>query len=296
VLQQDTYDYIITNQCLPGDILLFDRKCERCCTSPWAALSCSIAKSLLCRNMSGQTRNDLSSTTDSSYDHIGIIVPGYIHSKKDQYDPLNLLLLEATTSGIVARPLKERIEQSASRSILLLQLNCPGEERHQKSSSSSSTTTNDMEPMMKKDMINKNKKNQNMEKNQSVDSRQISVQRTRDYINQELVKFRDTWITMSHQRSYSYIHNTIVMGGALLYATGMNQYYKTGLISPSAYIVLCALQKAFIAPSYHDSENHAIKVEDYLRDCRVVEQNAIRLRPGYRYLTPIPIKDQTRSI
>ena len=130
---QDTFDYLISNKMKAGDLLLFDRKCERCSSSPWAMISCFVSKTLL-TNIGGRNNpNYVRTVAHGEFDHVGIIVPGYIKNKKDLYDETNLLLMEATPSGIVARPLKERIEFSASRSILLLQLNCPGEEQVRRS-------------------------------------------------------------------------------------------------------------------------------------------------------------------
>ena len=35
---QDVLDQIIEDRCQPGDVVLFDRRCETCAASPWAAL------------------------------------------------------------------------------------------------------------------------------------------------------------------------------------------------------------------------------------------------------------------
>lgn len=272
---QDTFDYLITNKCLPGDVILFDRRWERCATSPWAALSCWVAKSILCNI--GQYSNSKSDcyvkTIDTgSYDHIGIIVPGYVTNRTDALDPTNLLLLEATPSGIVARNLKERLQQSASRSVLLLQLNCPGEERNKMDTGDddSDSTTG------------------------TLSSRMMAVQRTRQHMEKELCTFRDTWIAAGDKINYQNLHSTIVLGGALLYATGLLDYgYIKGPVSPAAFVVLCGLQKAAAAPNISERDNHNIKVEDYLRVYRFSENHAIRLRPGWRFLAPVPLKESS---
>ena len=61
----------------------------------------------------------------------GIVVPGYVKKRSDQFCPSNLLVLEATPGeGFVARPLLTRIEMSQSRSMTLLPLAVAGERRN----------------------------------------------------------------------------------------------------------------------------------------------------------------------
>ena len=112
-------------------------------------------------------------------------------------------------------------------------------------------------------------------------------------MDKELRIFRDTWIEASTKRNYQNIHSTVVLGGALSYGLGITDYIA-GPVCPAAYLTLSGLQKAAAAPSFNDMDNRKIKVEDYLRDYRFQEQNAVRLRPGWRFLSPIPIKDSTR--
>ena len=49
----------------PGDVLLFDRKCEKCAAGPWAALACLAGRTLLCDESA--TR----SIDHGKFDHIG---------------------------------------------------------------------------------------------------------------------------------------------------------------------------------------------------------------------------------
>jgi hypothetical protein len=253
---QDTYDFLITEKCKPGDVVLFDRRCERCAAGPWSSLSCLASRSLL-TNISA-----IGSIETGRFDHVGLIVPGYIRSRADKYDPTNLLLLESTPSGIVARPLKERLERSASRSVLLLQLNCPGQRRN----------TAD----------------------QDDDQQLESVQRTRLYVERELAKFRDVWVALGEDKSYKRIHSTLGLGGALAYSLGL-QEFVSGPTSPSAYLVLMGLHKAAVAQNISEKENKQIKVEDFLRNQRFDEKNSVRLRPGWRFLAPIALKENSRS-
>jgi hypothetical protein len=273
----DTYDYIITEKIQPGDVLLFDRRCERCASSPWSALACIISKQFL----SGKTGNDnyIRSIDTGRYNHIGLVVPGYIRFRRDEYDPLNLLLLEATPTGIVARPLKERLELSTSHSVILLQLASPGEQRNR--------------------IVDRNDTSASTE---SQSSQQILVTRTREHVVKELTRYRDTWVSLGTQYKYQYLHSTLTIGGAIAYALGLYDIFQSsstfsikGPVSPSAYLVLSGLQQAAAAPSITDQENFKIKPEDFLRDYRLTEQNAVRLRPGWRFLAPITLKQSSTT-
>lgn len=171
--------------------------------------------------------------------------------------------MEATPSGIVARPLKTRLERTQSRSVLLLQLCSPGEKR-------------------------------NVE-NEDDDYEQMPlVQRTRQHVEKELKNFRDVWTELGEQKGYKRFHSTVALGGAFVYGLGL-QDYASGPISPSAYLVLLGLQKAAAAQNIDERENKSVKVEDFLRDYRFEEQNAVRLRPGWRFLAPIPVRETSRS-
>lgn len=254
---QDTYDFLITEKCQAGDVLLFDRRPEHCATSPWAALSCWVARYFLTN-----PEDPYRSVDEGRFDHIGLIVPGYIKNKSDMYDPTNLLLLEATPNGIVARPLKERLERSFSRSILLLQLACPGERR-------------------------------NSDDEEDANQSEI-VKRARKYAERELRQFRDRWIELGADKNYQWLHSTVGLGGALNYGLGL-QVYSSGPVSPAAYFVLMGLFRAAAAQNINERENRNVKVEDFLRDHRYVEKDTVRLRPGWRFLPPIAMKENSRS-
>jgi hypothetical protein len=271
----DAYDYLIENRCRAGDVVLFDRRCHRCAASPWAALSCYAAKRLLDRD------------GDAPYDHVGVLVPGDGApppggEKGEKKDPSsfgggppppehNLLLLEATPSGIVARPLKERLELSSSREVALLQLCSPGEDRsvgaqQQKDGGGGG------------DVVVKT-------------SRQLQVERTRQHVERELIRFRDQWLEAGRRQHYEWMHSTLTLGGAvLLYAAGLSRFLA-GPVSPAAYFVSEALQKAAAAPALPVKEQYQIQPAHFLNDYRWQEQNSVRLRPGWRFLAPIPIKE-----
>jgi hypothetical protein len=205
--------------------------------------------------------------------HCGLIVPGYATTKAQELDPANLLLLEATPSGIVARPLKDRLEQSTSHTILLLQVCSPGE----RSRDVVDVTDDDPPP---------------------------SVQRTLRHVQRELTVFRDQWLTAGEKRGYRHFHSTVTIGGAMLYWLGQqllpsskdnNYFYNyvvSGPVSPAAFLVLSGLQRANIATNTRsDVENRAVIVSGLLRDYRHTDDpHVVRLRPGYRFLPPITLK------
>lgn len=251
---QDTFDLLISEKCRPGDVLLFDRRCENCAAGPWEALHCLLSKGLLTDPSDGYR-----CVEEGRFDHIGLIVPGYVTKKEDEYDSTNLLLLEATPSGIVARPLKERLERSFSRTILLLPLACPGERR------------------------NKNERDEG-----------TMVESTRAYVKKELNEFRDKWVELGSKNRYGLVHSTIGIGGAIINRLGL-QGYSAGPVSPSAYIVLMGLIKAAAAQNVNEKDNLRIKVEDFLRDHRYVERDSIRLRPGWKFLKPIALKERSQG-
>jgi hypothetical protein len=199
----------------------------------------------------------------------GLIVPGYVRNDSDHDS--NLLLLEATPSGIVARPLKDRLECSQSRSILLLPLCSPAEVRpHLQTalSTDDDTDNKDTPPMV--------------------------VVKTRQHIEQQLKRFRDRWIDLGQDKKYASFHSTVAIGGAVAYGLGLHDL-TGGPVSPSAYLTLLGLQFANVAQNIREKDNLAVKPEDFLRDYRVEDTNAVRLRPGFRFLAAVPIRETARS-
>ena len=250
---QTTDDLVIENQIQPGDVILFDRKCETCASSPWAAFACVLGRTFLCNDDDGYGASKLPprSVDHGKFDHIGtwesgiylisllsfdcsqahilklllvgLVVPGYIQNRNDLYDPSNLLLLEATPQGIVARSLKSRLEHTQSRSVLLLQLSCPGEKRNNKTSGATLDDEDVERP-----------------------SQPAFVVRTREHVEKELKNFRDRWVELGKDKKYDQFHSTVAVGGALSYALGLHDYVS-GPVSPSAYLVVMGLQKAAAA-------------------------------------------------
>ena len=62
-----TVDDLLVEKCQPGDVVLFDRRCEKCAAGPLAALSCVLGRSILCHDDPTQTR----SVETGKFDHCG---------------------------------------------------------------------------------------------------------------------------------------------------------------------------------------------------------------------------------
>mmetsp|Transcript_12204 Transcript_12204/g.22884 ORF Transcript_12204/g.22884 Transcript_12204/m.22884 type:complete len:310 (-) Transcript_12204:36-965(-) len=255
-----TIDDLMIEKCKPGDVILFDRRCHKCAAGPVAALSCFLGKSFLCDGDGdgGKTRG-VKTVETGSFDHCGIVVPGKFEKKSEALDPSNLLLLEAAPSGILARPLLTRLEMSQSRTVLLLPLASPGERRNDE----------DYEPTLK-------------------------TKRLQDHFNKALIKFRDTWIAEGEKQSYKSAHSTLGIIGALSYATGL---YKTSKspVSPSAWLVTTALMESGVGLNISERTAFETRVEDFLRDHRFNEKDCIRLRPGWRFLPPVIMRENSKS-
>ena len=186
---------------------------------------------------------------------VGIVVPGYAKSKAQELDPSNLLLLEATAgSGIVARPLRTRLEMSQSRSVILLPLAMPGERRNDQFFEPTSSTI-----------------------------------ATEKIVRKQLEEFRDRWVEVSKGKNYKKAHSTIGMIGSLAYAFGVHTK-NPGPTSPSAWLVAMALQNAKIGQNVTERTIKEAKVEDFLRDYRFQDNDVIRLRPGWRFLPPVSFR------
>jgi hypothetical protein len=56
----------MVEKCQPGDVILFDRRCECCASGPSAALACLLGKTILCEEEDG-TR----SVESGRYEHCG---------------------------------------------------------------------------------------------------------------------------------------------------------------------------------------------------------------------------------
>lgn len=190
----------------------------------------------------------------------GIVVPGVAKTKKDELDASNLMFLEATASeGVVARPLLKRLEMSQSRSVILLPLAGSGERRND----------DDYEPSEK-------------------------VTRAKEYMSKQLEEFRDRWVSESEKQSYKSGHSTLGIIGALGYATGLH-VTSPAPVSPSAWLVVSALQNAGVGENLSHRTALETRVEDFLRDHRFNEKDAVRLRPGWKFLPAVTMREMARS-
>jgi len=252
-----TVDDLLVEKCKAGDILLFDRRWEKCAAGPLSAFACLLGRFALCNDTDPmQTR----SVEVGKFDHCGIVVPGYHENKKDKFDASNLLLLEATPNGILARPLLTRLEMSQSRSVILLPLHVPGDNRNDE----------DFEVPEK-------------------------TKKVHDYIEKQVVDFRDKWVSNSKDQGYGNAHSTLSLLGVLGYAMGLQDVWRSP-ISPSAWVVVSALQAAGVGERLNDRKAMETKVEDFLRDHRFNgAEESVSLRPGFKFLPPVMMREMSRS-
>lgn len=251
-----TVDDIMIEKCRPGDVILFDRRPQLCAAGPWAALACLFGRALLCDDGDNQAR----SVDHGKFDHVGIVVPGYVKKKSDEFDPANLMVLEATPGeGIIARPLLQRIEMSQSKSMILLPLASSGERRNDEKYEPSPNTI-----------------------------------RVRNYMDKQLIKFRDNWVELSEKGGYKWAHSTIALGGSMAHATGL-QSYSAGPVSPSAWLVVLALKQAAVYQDINEKTTLGTKVEDFLRDHRFNESHSVKLRPGFKFLAPVSMRESSMT-
>ena len=292
----DPLQQFIEDNCQPGDVLLFDRRCETCATSPWAALACVMGKSVHC----GHDPDSVRSVSDGNFDHIGIIVPGYIKSKADSHDPSNLLLLEATAGqGIVARPLQQRLEYSQARQVILLPLQVPGERRNaigggdydEAFDSSSSSASSSFEKQKKS-------KQSATASPKASSAQAMSAARTRAHLERELIKFRNTWTELSQTQNYRWMHSTLTIGGAIVAALCIQPYLKQIVgdadqpVAPNAWLTLMALQQGAAATNLNVDQRVRVTPEDFLRHPTLHDDHAVRLRPGWRFLAPVHVQSR----
>lgn len=62
----ETSDDRLLEKCQPGDVILFDRRCEKCAAGPWAATACLAQRRFLCDEKRGARTVDT-----GRFDHIG---------------------------------------------------------------------------------------------------------------------------------------------------------------------------------------------------------------------------------
>ena len=95
-------------------------------------------------------------------------------------------------------------------------------------------------------------------------------------------------------QGYGSTQTTLGIIGTLVYATGL---YKAGKspVSPSAWLVTSALIESGAALNISERTAFETKVEDFLRDHRFNEKDAVRLRPGWRFLSPFIMQEMSKT-
>ena len=110
----------------------------------------------------------------------------------------------------------------------------------------------------------------------------------------ELVKFREKWLADSRAQNYQAQHSTLSIMGALLYATGLYPTFPVP-ISPAAWLVVAALQECGAAMKLNEKQAQQTRVEDFTRDGRFFEKDTVRLRPGWKFLSPVVMRETSVS-
>jgi hypothetical protein len=61
-------ELMIERCCRPGDVVVFDRRCETCATSPLAAMACLMSKQILCDD---RNRIGMRTVEHGTFNHCG---------------------------------------------------------------------------------------------------------------------------------------------------------------------------------------------------------------------------------
>lgn len=152
---------------------------------------------------------------------------------------------------------------SRSRSVILLPLSCPGERRYE-------ADHGDEEGLSEQTKVVKN------------------------MTHDELAKFRDKWLADSRSQDYQSQHSYLSIVGAFLYWTRLYPTFPIP-ISPSAWLVVQALQECGAAMKLNEKQSQQTRVEDFTRDGRFFEKDTVRLRPGWKFLNPVVMRENSVS-
>eukprot|EP00587_Corethron_hystrix_P008870 CAMPEP_0113320634 /NCGR_PEP_ID=MMETSP0010_2-20120614/14383_1 /TAXON_ID=216773 ORGANISM="Corethron hystrix, Strain 308" /NCGR_SAMPLE_ID=MMETSP0010_2 /ASSEMBLY_ACC=CAM_ASM_000155 /LENGTH=300 /DNA_ID=CAMNT_0000178493 /DNA_START=1 /DNA_END=903 /DNA_ORIENTATION=+ /assembly_acc=CAM_ASM_000155 len=252
-----TIDDLLLENVLPGDLVLFDRRCYTCASGPLAAAACLASKYF---------------TTDYGmkgigphYDHVAIVVPNPDGSSVAmEMGPYVLEVSSGSDGGFRCMPLRHRLGASGSRNVAILPLCVPGETMREGDSSISSL---------------------------SADSK---VQEIRSEIEKDLSKFM-TSMTGGKSKSEvasrytGRINSTLTITGALSAAAGLKLPVLP--ISPSAFLVVGALNEAGVTARNNDKDlAQQVLVADFLNDHRYYDERSVQLRPGFRFGRTLPVR------
>jgi hypothetical protein len=82
--------------------------------------------------------------------------------------------------------------------------------------------------------------------------------------------------------------------GTFLYLTNLYPTFPIP-VSPSAWLVVSALQECGAAMKLNEKQAQQTRVEDFTRDGRFFEKNSVRLRPGWKFLSPVAMRETSMS-
>lgn len=156
---------------------------------------------------------------------------------------------------------------SRSRSVILLPLSCPGERRYEVVDDDDGTSTKSMSEKTK-----------------------FLKQQTYN----QLTSFRDKWLSDSQTQNYQNQHTYLSIMGSFLYLTKLYPTFPIP-ISPSAWLVVSALQECGAAEKINERIGKETKVENFTRDGRFYEKESVRLRPGWKFLCPVVMRETSVS-
>lgn len=248
-----TVDDLLMEHVLPGDVILFDRRCQHCQTAP-AALACLTNRHFL----TSADDENFFDVIKGKFDHVGVVVP---HPASDAIDAEKYILEFTAGDGVVARPLLSRLEMSRSRSILLLPVCLPGEQRDPNGSD-------------------------------YIESEKSKAMRAK--LTQKMNQFRDVAIRTSQQNGFGKLHSTLSMAGSIAYAMNIHEKFPFLPVNPSSWLVVSALQEAGAAAAVEERAALNAKPGDFLRDHRFHEGDCVRLRPGWRFMRPVAVRENAR--
>jgi len=167
------------------------------------------------------------------------------------------------------------LEMCRSRTVLLLPLSVPGEHRRSFN-------------LAREADVNVTDDDEDSEESEK-------IQRVRAHVRKQLSKFRDASVASSQNINYRNFHSLIGLSGCIGYALGIADKLPSP-VSPSAWLVVSALQSAGIAMNVDERSAMSAKCEDFLRDHRFYETNTIGLRPGWKFLPPLALRETSRSL
>merc|ERR1712071_410207 len=157
---------------------------------------------------------------------------------------------------------------SQSRTVLLLPLTCPGERRSGGINDDDDTGGDVL-------MAGKTKK-------------------LRNNLEKRLGNFVKQWMEQSEKQNYASSHAMLGVIGSLAHLFGLEKQSLSPM-SPSAWIVVSALQESGAAIHLNERTAFETKVEDFLNDHRFHYDSTVRLRPGWKFMPPVILRETSRS-